>query len=82
MSGLNSRFAPGLEEFLNSCVPKAPYHVLSVAPHAHLAKSRRQLSQNDTARNAAGSPLLPLREKAGRPRAIVKAGDSHDLAQA
>jgi hypothetical protein len=39
MSRLNARFAPGPEESLNPGVPKALYHVLSVAPHAHPVKA-------------------------------------------
>jgi hypothetical protein len=39
MSRLNSGLAPGLEEFLNSGVPKALDHPLSVAPHAHPVQS-------------------------------------------
>jgi len=38
MSRLNSCFASGLEESLNSGVPKALDHALSVAPHAHPVK--------------------------------------------
>ena len=39
MSGLDSCFASGQEEFLNSRVPKALDHPLSVAHHAHAVKA-------------------------------------------
>jgi hypothetical protein len=49
--------------------------------HSGLIPDPRQQSQNKTARNGADSPLVPA-EKSPQLRAIVKLGDSHDLAQA
>jgi len=48
---------------------------------SRVAPYPRQQSHNKTARNGADSPLAPA-EKSLHLQAIVKPGDSHDLAQA